>query len=75
MLRPNKSFHTYLLFSPKNLITCYSRINQNFSSSFGSWQAVCCYISMILATIRMKIFSEKRRMWLMTISLRKRWSN
>ena len=46
ILRPNESFHTFLLFSPVHLIRCYERMNTNFQLYCGHWQAICychCY--------------------------------
>jgi len=44
MLRPNESFHAFLMFSPVLLTTRYYRVNKIFWFSFGRWQAICCYL-------------------------------
>jgi len=59
-LRPNKSFHIYLLPSLVDSNHCYYKIISIFLLSCGYWQAICYYVFMILLTIRMKVLSEKR---------------
>ena len=47
ILRPNKTFHTFLPLSFVNLTNYYQRMNPNFSFYFGCWCAICTTGKMI----------------------------
>ena len=44
ILRPNESFHSFLIFSPVQLIPYSERTNPNFWLFFICWQVICYYV-------------------------------
>ena len=59
-MRPNRSFHTSLLFSPINLTQRYQRIIKNFRLLPVFGRPFAIPLCMTLVIIRMKVLPEKR---------------